>query len=75
MREHFWEDLKGCIEASKDKGRVVVSGDMNVRVGDMEVEGVIGKFGVPGVNENGGKLIEKRMRAGNTFFGKKDIHN
>ena len=33
-------------------------GDMNTRVGDSEVEGGVGKFGVSGVNEKGRKLIE-----------------
>ena len=51
---------------------------MNARVGDNEVEGVVGKFGVSGVNENGRKLIEmcteKKLGLGNTFFEKKDIH-
>ena len=32
--------------------------DMNVRVRDRVVEGVVGKFGVSGVNENGGKLMK-----------------
>ena len=42
------------------------------------VEGVVGKFGVSGANENGRKLIEmcteKRLSLGNTFFEKKNIH-
>ena len=29
---------------------VVVLGDLNARVGDGEVEGVVGKYGVPGEN-------------------------
>ena len=32
---------------------VVVLGDLNARVGDGEVEGVVGKYGVPGENESG----------------------
>ena len=30
---------------------VVVLGDLNARVGDGEVEGVVGNYGVPGENE------------------------
>ena len=56
----------------------MIIGDMNARVGESEVKGVVGKFGVSEVNENGRKLIEmyteKRLSLGNTFFGKKDIH-
>ena len=44
-------------------------------MGDSEVEGVVGKSGVSGVNENGRKLIdmctEKRLSLGNIFFEEK----
>ena len=47
-------------------------------MGDSEVEGVVGKFGVLGVNENGRKLIEMftqtRLSLGNTFLEKKMIY-
>ena len=49
----------------------MISGDMNARFGDSEVEGGLGKFGVSGVNENGRKLIDvygKETECGNTFF-------
>ena len=48
--------LLGGIERAyrvcEDRGKVVIIGDMNARVGDSEVEGVVGKFGVSWVNEN-----------------------
>ena len=31
---------------------------MNARVGDGEVEGVVGKYGVPGENESGERLLD-----------------
>ena len=37
-------DLKRCIEVCEDTGKVVVIGDMNVRVGDNVEEGAVGKF-------------------------------
>jgi hypothetical protein len=37
---------------------MVVLGDMNARVGNMEMEGVIGKFGVPGVNWAGEIMVQ-----------------
>ena len=74
-RDNFWEELKGCIEVCEDRRKVVIIGDINARVDDSEVEGVVGKSGVLGANENGRKLIEmcseKRMSVGNTFFVKK----
>ena len=52
----------------------MIIGDMNARVGNSEVESVVGKFGVSGANENGRKLIElcteKRLNVGNTFLRK-----
>ena len=33
-------------------------GDMNASVGNREVYRVVGKYGVPGVNENGERLVE-----------------
>ena len=48
---------------------------MNAKVGDHEREGVAGKYGVPGVNENGERLVEmcaeRRMIIGNTWFQKR----
>ena len=38
--------------------RIVVLGDMNAKVGNRKVYKVVGKYGVPGVNENGERLVE-----------------
>ena len=47
-------------------------GDLNARVGDGEVEGVVGKYGVPGENESGERLlgmcVEQELLIGNSFF-------
>ena len=49
--------------------------DLNARVGDGEVEGVVGKYGVPGVNESGERLldmcVEQELVIGNSCFKKK----
>ena len=54
---------------------VVVLGDLNARVGDGEVEGVVGKYGVPSENESGERLldmcVEQELVIGNSFFFKK----
>ena len=76
-REAFWETLNECLGGFGENERVIVLGDMNAKVGDREREGVIGKHGVPGVNENGERLVEvcmeRRMIIGNTWFQKKLI--
>ena len=51
---------------------VAVLGDLNARVGDGEVEGVVGKNGVPGENESGERLLDmcvgQELVIGNSFF-------
>ena len=53
---------------------VVVLGDLNARVGDGELEGVVGKYGVSGEieNESGERLldmcVEQKLAIGNSFF-------
>ena len=77
-RDAFWETLNECLSGFDVNERVVVLGDLNAKVGDREREGVVGKYGVPGVNENGERLVEvcaeRKMIIGNTWFQKKLIH-
>ena len=46
-------------------------------MGNREVDRVVGKYGVPGVNENGERLAEvcseRRLSIGNTWFQKRLI--
>ena len=77
-RSEFWNSLAECVEGLSRRNYVVVLGDLNARVGDREVEGVVGKFGVPDVNESGEKLldmcVERELVIGNTMFRKKRIN-
>ena len=77
-REAFWKDVDDCVQSFGANVKVVLMGDLNARVGDEEIEGVVGRYGVPGRNENGDRLIgvcvEREMVVGNTLFKKKDIH-
>ena len=67
-RDEFWNYLTRC----------VVLGDLNARVGDGEVEGVVGKYGVPAENESGERLLDmcvgQELAIGNSFFKKKGIN-
>ena len=75
FRSHIDSIVKTC---SFDIGNLymikdfVVLGDLNARVGDGEVEGVVGKYGVPGENESGERLldicVEQELVIGNSFF-------
>ena len=56
---------------------VVVLGDLNARVGDGELEGVVGKYGVPGENEwreTVRYVCGEELAIGNSFFKKKVIN-
>ena len=77
-REEFWNELTRCVDGLSTKNYVVVLGDLNARVGDGELEGVVGKYGVSGENESGERLLdmcaEQELAIGNSFFKKKGIN-
>ena len=57
-RDECWNELTRCVDGLSTRNYVVVLGDLNARVGDGEVEGVVGKYGVPGENESGERLLD-----------------
>ena len=67
-----------CVDDLSRRNFVVVLGDLNTRVDDGEVEGVVGKDGVPGRNESGERLlnmcVEQELVVSNSFFKKKLIN-
>ena len=77
-RDEFWNYLTRCVDGLSTRNYVVVLGGLNTRVGDGEVEGVVGKYGVPGENESGERLldmcVEQELVIGNSFFKKKGIN-
>ena len=44
-RDEFWNELTRCVDDLSTRNYVVVLGDLNARVGDGEVEGVVGNYG------------------------------
>ena len=56
--EEFWNELSECIGRFGRNVLVVVPGDLNVRVGNEVIEGIVGRHGVPGRNESGERLLE-----------------
>ena len=74
-QDEFWNDITRCVDGLSTRNYVVVLGDLNARVVDGEVEGVVGKYGVPGENESGERpldmCVEQVLVIGNSFFFKK----
>ena len=50
VREVRKSEFTRCVDGLSTRNYVVMLGDLNARVGDGEVEGVVGKYGVPGEN-------------------------
>ncbi len=77
LRE-FGDDVNDCVGMFETGRTIVVFGDMNGRVGSSELAGVVAKWGVEGVNENGENLVnicaERGLFLANTFFQHKMIH-
>ena len=76
-QDEYWNELTWCVDGLSTRNYVVVLQDLNARLGDGEVEGVVGKYGVPGENESGERLfdmcVERELVIGNSFFKKKGI--
>ncbi len=76
--EKIWEELGQLLKKFENVRRVFLLGGMNVRVGSTEIGGVVGKYGVDGVNGNGHYLVDICTERGlflmNTFFQHKMIH-
>ena len=66
----FWKYMIECVIETGRRCRIVLK--RNGRIGNSEVIGVLGKWGMDGVNENGEYLldtsVERRLFLANTFF-------
>ena len=56
--EWFYEDLQDLLELTPPKDIFFIKGDWNERVGNQEIPGITGKFGLGVQNEAGQKLVE-----------------
>ena len=74
----FWMEVNACLESFENDRRIILMGDMNARVGGQEIDKIVGKYGIDGMNENGEMLInicaERCLFLANTFFEHKLIH-
>ena len=56
--ERFYEDLQDLLELTPKKDVLFITGDWNAKVGNQEIPGVTGKFGLGVQNETGQRLTE-----------------
>ena len=75
-KEKFWGELNEEIEGVGGRSKVIVAGDLNARIGNEEIKGITGKFGLEGItNANGHKMLqlcaERGLMVGNTLFQKR----
>ena len=70
--EWFYEDLQDLLELKPKKDVLFIIGDWNAKVGNQEVHGITGKFGLGVQNEAGQKLTdfcqENALVIANTLF-------
>ena len=68
-------ELSECVGSFGRNESVVVLGDLNARVGNEVIEGIVGRHGVPGSNESGERQLhicaEQELVVGNSWFKKK----
>ena len=56
--EQLYKDLQDLLELTPKKDVLFIRGDWNAKVGNQEIPGVTGKFGLGVQNEAGQRLIE-----------------
>ena len=77
--EWFYEDLQELLELIPQKNVLFMIGDWNEKVGNQELPGVTGKFGLGLQNEAGQRLIgfcqeNTLVIANNLFQQEKSLH-
>lgn len=77
-KDEFWDRISSLIENTK--GRVIIIGDLNGRVGKRDIRSgtVIGEYGETTRNSNGKRIIDlciqNDLLVMNSMFEHKDIH-
>ena len=56
--DEFWNKLNECVRSFGRNYSVVVLWDLNARVGNYVIKGIVRQHGVPGRNESGKRLLE-----------------
>ena len=74
----FYKQLQKEVNKYNKSDNLIISGDLNARVGNQPIPNAVGTFGEDCVNRNGQTLREfasfNGLKITNTFFRKKEIH-
>ncbi|MCP3688157.1 MAG: hypothetical protein GY784_07065 [Gammaproteobacteria bacterium] len=79
VKEEFWTSVEACLDGFNKSERMFLIGDMNGKVGERKVDGMVGGWGVQSdMDGNGSALMDvcvgRRLMIANTFFRHKMIH-
>ena len=74
----FYKQLQKEVDKYSKSDSLIISRDLNARVGNQPIPNVVGTFGEDCVNRNGQTLREfasfNDFKIANTFLRKKEIH-
>mgnify|MGYP002224294368 CR=1 FL=1 len=78
LTEEFYEKLQSIFDKVNKNDYILLTGDLNGRVGNNNIKNVVGTNGENTLNSNGQKLIDfcifNNLKIMNTFFKHKNIH-
>ncbi len=58
-KEEFWTSVEECLDGFKKSERLFLIGDMNGKVGERKVDGVVGGWGVQSDVDGNGSTLEE----------------
>ena len=74
----IYENLHKEVSKWNKTDYLIISGDLNARIGNKAVPGVMGTYGENHMNKNGYSLIHfaisNELKINNSFYIRKDIH-
>jgi hypothetical protein len=77
VNERFYTQLQKCIETARKNDYIMLTGDLNARVGNLTIPKLFRPHVEPVLNENGQKLRDfctfNKLRITNTFFKHRNI--
>lgn len=71
-RQNFFDQLQDCLNSFPQNEKIFIMGDLNSRIGNKPIPGVVQRFNEEVINNNGEMLIalcaQNELRINNTYF-------